>query len=153
MAFAYRVSHRSCRMSDGGKKPHGTLGVSLRRSLERHGDIRECLEYRLLGISARKNVRGPRDARKHNLRIRYANCYHRGNVNIHILSWQRPARDCRSVVRSSTRDVSRTCPSSDSRRGTTCSPANHACASPRARSKRPCGTVSARFVVFRRKEL
>lgn len=137
MAFAYRVSHRSCRIRQTvEKKPHGTLGISLRRSLEGRGDIRKCW---LLGISARKNVRCPCDARKHNLRVWYANRYHRGNVNIHILSWQRPARDCRSVVRSSTRDVSRTCPSSDSRRATTCSPANHACASPRARSKRPCG--------------
>lgn len=122
------------------EKPHGTLGIPLRRCLEGRGNIWVgwLLKDFFLGIPARKDVRCPRDARKHNLRIQCANRYHRGNVNIHILPWQRPARDCHSAVRSSTRDVSRTLPSSDSRRVTTCSPAHHACAGPRARSKGPC---------------
>lgn len=150
MEFTYRVSHRSYHTRQAAQKPRGTLGILLRLRLEGYGDIQECW---LLRIPARWNVCYPRDVRKHNLSIWYADRYHSGNVNIHILPWQRPARDCRSVLRSSTLDVSRTRPSSDSRRAATCSPTNHACVNPRARRKDHVGTISARFIVLLKRGL
>lgn len=85
MALAYRVSHR-CRIRQTVEKTsRNPWNIVATKSQEARGHSR-VLEYRLLGISTRKNVCCPRDARKHNLRIRYANRYHRGNVNNHILS-------------------------------------------------------------------